>query len=99
MSFLFYATLFLCIAATAIFVTGYIKGVTGAVADHRSQADSPIPEEKDSNYGIAILAAVIVASAIIGLVGVVPEMIYAGPLLAIVTATMNGVAFFVDSKA
>jgi len=99
MSFLFYATLLLCLIATVIFASGYFKGVVGAVTDHRAQADSPIPEEKDSNYGLAILAAVIVASAIIGLVGVVPEMIYAGPLLAIVTATMNGVAFFVDSKA
>ena len=99
MSFLFYATLFLCLIATAIFAIGYFKGVTGAVADHRAAADAPIPEEKDSNYGLAILAAVVAASAIIGLVGVVPEMIYAGPLLAIVTATMNGVAFFVDAKA
>ncbi len=99
MSLLFYTTLILCLIATVIFATGYFKGVTGAVANHRSPADTPIPEEKDSNYGLAIMAAVIAASAIIGLVGVVPEMIYAGPLLAIVTATMNGVAFFVDAKA
>lgn len=99
MSFMFYTTLFLCTVATIIFVAGYFRGVTGAVADHRAEDKAPIPEEKDSNYGVAILAAVVVASTIIGLVGVVPEMIYAGPLLAIVTATMNGVAFFADAKA
>ncbi|MDO6682067.1 MULTISPECIES: hypothetical protein [unclassified Oceanobacter] len=98
MSILFYVTLFLCLIATAIFVAGYIKGVTGAVADHRATAETAIPEEQDSNYGLAILAAVLAASGIIAMVGFVPEMIYAGPFLAIVTATMNGVAFFVDAE-
>ncbi|MGQ7843245.1 hypothetical protein ACUNV4_02130 [Granulosicoccus sp. 3-233] len=99
MSSIYVATLFSCLIATAVFAAGYFKGISEAIADHRTETDSPIPDEKESNYGLAIMVAVIVASSIICLIGIVPEMIYAGPFLAIVTAVMNGVAFFVDSKS
>jgi len=97
MSAIFLVFLFMALIATAVFVIGYYRGVTGAVSDHRA-ADkaAKIPEEENSNYGVAILCAVIASALIIASVGFVPEMMYAGPLLAIVTATMNGVAFFKD---
>lgn len=97
MSAMFYTVLVLSLIATVVFAIGYYRGVSGAVSDHRAAGNAPpIPEEEKSNYGLAIVCAVIASGTIIGLIGVVPEMMYAGPLLAIVTATMNGVAFFFD---
>lgn len=100
MSLTFFAFLLMGLIATVVFALGYYRGVTGAVTDHRNSGESaPIPEEENSNYGLAIVCAVIASAVIIASVGFVPEMMYAGPLLAIVTATMNGVAFFKDPQA
>lgn len=100
MSLIFYVFLLMGLIATVVFVMGYYRGVIGAVTDHRNSGKSaPIPEEENSNYGLAIVCAVIASAVIIASVGFVPEMMYAGPLLAIVTATMNGVAFFKDPQA
>ncbi|OAN87466.1 hypothetical protein A8B84_14820 [Marinobacter sp. EhC06] len=100
MSLTFFVFLLMGLIATVVFVLGYYRGVTGAVTDHQNSDNAaPIPDEENSNYGLAIVCAVIASAVIIASVGFVPEMMYAGPLLAIVTATMNGVAFFKDPQA
>ena len=53
------------------------------------------------NIGTAEFAAlsVLASAAIIAGAGFSPAMIYAGPLLALVTAAGCGLAFFVEDKA
>ena len=47
---------------------------------------------------VSALFAVVASAVVIALVGVAPAWIYAGPILAIVTATGVGVAFLVGNK-
>jgi len=82
--------------ATVVFTVGYVRGARIAIATY----DSDTVEVDDSgdvqNFWWQIAAAVATASIVIWLVGVIPEFIYVGPALAIFTATMNGVAFFLE---
>lgn len=84
------------LVATVLFVAGYAKGVRGALRTH---ADTGIETDTSGDldakwwmFGLAVLAA----STVIFLVGVHPVFIYLGPLLAIITAAANGIAFFLD---
>jgi hypothetical protein len=83
-------------AATLLFIAGYIRGTRTALASY----DDPKIEVDDSGdihtYWWPIVVAVLAAATIIGLVGVSPIFIYAGPLLAIGTAAVNGLAFFLE---
>lgn len=83
-------------AATALFVAGYVRGARLALASYDDDTIEVDDRADIQNYGWRILLAVIVATAVVGLAGVHPAFIYAGPLLAIVTAAANGLAFFVD---
>ncbi|MGA0533704.1 hypothetical protein [Hansschlegelia sp. KR7-227] len=82
--------------ATALFVAGYVRGARIALASY----DDATVEVDDSGdiktYWWPIALAVVAATAIVALAGVHPLFIYAGPLLAIVTAAANGAAFFLD---
>jgi len=77
----------------AVFISG-IVAVREAVRERRDGA--PEGEWVDKGrYGWSAFFAVFASAVIIALVGVNPLWIYAGPLLAIVTATGVGIAFFV----
>jgi len=82
--------------ATVIFVVGYIRGARIAIATY----DDDQVEIDDSgdvqNFWWQIAAAVAAATLVIYLCGVFPEFVYVGPALAIFTATMNGIAFFLE---
>jgi hypothetical protein len=84
--------------ATLLFFAGYIRGTKTALDTY----DDELIEVNDSgdiqHYWLPIGLAVIAATTIIGLVGVIPEFVYAGPALAILTAAMNGIAFFIEEK-
>ncbi|NPU66222.1 hypothetical protein HL667_14555 [Bradyrhizobium sp. 83012] len=85
------------IAVTLFFLAGFWRGLQNAIAEYRGGA----PERSDvPDYGYGGLAAVsVIASAvIIAGAGFSPAMIYAGPLLALVTAAGCGLAFFVEQK-
>ncbi len=82
--------------ATALFIAGYVRGAKVALASY----DDDTVEVDDSGdiktYWWPIAIAVVGAGGVIALEGVHPLFIYAGPLLALVTAGGIGVAFFVD---
>lgn len=96
MSTLQIAFLILGAIATVIFVAGYVKGAKIALSTY----DDDTVEVDDSgdikHYWAPIAAAVGAAIAVIGLMGVNPIFIYAGPLLVIGTAAGIGSAFFFD---
>ncbi len=82
--------------ATALFIAGYVRGTKVALASY----DDDTVEVDDSGdiktYWQPIAVAVFCAGLIIALAGVHPLFIYAGPLLALVTAAGIGAAFFLD---
>jgi hypothetical protein len=97
MSAVFTVIVILGVIGTAIFIIGFGKGVREAVSDYRN----PQPEgawSDDGHYGLSALFAVVASAIVIALAGVAPAWIYAGPLLAIVTAIGVGVAFLVGNK-
>ena len=82
--------------ATILYAVGYSVGIKQAFDD--AQQEEEIADYKDSAYTVTIAIAVLASAVIIGLVGVSPIFIYAGPLLAIVTTFMVGYAFFYERK-
>lgn len=85
------------ILGAAIFLTGFIKGVREAIVEYRN----PQPESDwtdEGYYGASAFFAVLASAIVIALVGVAPAWIYAGPLLAIITAIGVGTAFLVGNK-
>jgi len=85
------------ILVTLFFLAGFWRGLQNAIAEYRGGA----PESNDvPNYQYGSLAAlsVIASAVIIAGAGFSPAMIYAGPLLALVTAAGCGLAFFVEQK-
>jgi len=97
MSTVYTLIVILGLIGAATFLTGFTKGVREAVREHRN----PQPEgawSDEGHYGLSALFAVAASAIVIALVGVAPAWIYAGPLLAIVTATGVGIAFLVGNK-
>src|SRR5271155_2651444 len=91
-SVIFTVIVVLGLLGAVTFLTGFVKGVREAVRDYRH----PEPEAAwtdEGHYGWSAFFAVLASAIVIGLVGVAPAWIYAGPLLAIVTATGVGLAF------
>jgi ABC-type branched-subunit amino acid transport system permease subunit len=84
--------------ATLLFVAGYIRGTKTALATYDDESIEVNDSGDIQHFWLPIGLAVIAAAAIIGLVGVVPAFVYVGPALAIFTAAMNGIAFFVEEK-
>jgi hypothetical protein len=86
------------IAVTAFFLAGFGRGLKNAIAEYRAGAPEP-DDVPDYGYaGIAVLS-VIASAVVIAGAGFSPAMIYAGPLLALVTAAGCGLAFFVEDRA
>jgi hypothetical protein len=86
------------LVATAFFLAGFWKGVRNAVIEYQSNK----PESDDvPEYNYAGIAAISVAASglLIAMPGFSPAWIYAGPLMAIVTAAGCGLAFFMEESA
>jgi hypothetical protein len=86
------------IAVTVFFLAGFWRGLRNAIAEYRAGAPEP-NDVPDYRYGGIAAASVVASALIIAGAGVSPAMIYAGPLLALVTAAGCGLAFFVERKA
>lgn len=82
------------LAATLLFLAGFIRGARQAVAA-RDTAPSDAPVADSGHLGTAIFA-VVASAAVIAAVGFFPAAIYLGPLLAIGTAAAVGIAFYLD---
>jgi hypothetical protein len=82
--------------ATVVFVSGYIKGTRIALASYNDDTVETDDTGDIQTYWGPILTAVLCAVAIVGLAGVHPAFIYAGPACAVGTAFGIGLAFFVD---
>ena len=98
MSLLQAAFLILAILATILFVYGYVRGARAALATY---ADDTVETDDHGDvdaYWWQIGLAVLSSAVVIALAGISPVFIYLGPLLAIVTAGMVGVAFLVDRR-
>jgi hypothetical protein len=97
MSGIFILIVILGLLGAAIFLTGFVKGVGEAIREYRN----PEPESEwadEGRYGSSAFFAVLASAVVIALVGVAPVWIYAGPVLAIVTATGVGLAFLIGNR-
>jgi UDP-N-acetylmuramyl pentapeptide phosphotransferase/UDP-N-acetylglucosamine-1-phosphate transferase len=86
------------IVVSVFFLAGFWRGLMNAVAEYRAGGPEPhdVPEYR---YGGIAALSVVASAVIIAGAGFSPAMIYAGPLLALVTAAGCGLAFFVEDKA
>lgn len=84
--------------ATVLFVAGYVRGTKMALASYDDDRIEVDTSGDIDVYWWKISAGVIAATVIIFLVGISHVFVYVGPLLAIVTAAANGIAFFVESR-
>jgi hypothetical protein len=86
------------IAVTVFFLAGFWRGLKNAIAEYRGGAPetNEVPEYR---YGGIAALSVAASAIIIAGAGFSPAMIYAGPLLALVTAAGCGLAFFVEKNA
>ena len=86
------------IAVAIFFLAGFWRGLMNAIAEYRSGAAEP-NDVPDYAYGGVAALSVVASGVVIASAGFSPAMIYAGPLLALVTAAGCGLAFFVEDKA
>lgn len=86
------------IVVTVFFLAGFGRGLRNAIADYRDGAPES-NEVPDYRYGGLAALSVVASVVIIAGAGFSPVMIYAGPLLALVTAAGCGLAFFFEDKA
>jgi hypothetical protein len=95
MSAIFTAIVAFGLFGAAVFLSGFIVAVRETI-----ERRDPEPEREwvdKGRYGWSAFFAVFASAVVIALAGVSPLWIYSGPLLAIVTATGVGIAFFVGS--
>jgi hypothetical protein len=86
------------IVVTVFFLAGFWRGCKNAIAEYR--VGSPESDEvPDYRYGGIAALSVVASAVVIAGAGFSPAMIYAGPLLALVTAAGCGLAFFMEDKA
>jgi hypothetical protein len=98
MSTIFTVIVVLGLFGAAVFLSGFVTAVREAIQQHGDT--TPEAEWVDKgHYGWSAFFAVFASALVIALVGVSPIWIYAGPLLAIVTATGVGIAFFVGRSS
>ena len=83
------------IAATVLFLAGFAVGLKNAIVEYRSGAPEP-SDVPDYRYGGLAAISVLASALFIALPGFGPMWIYAGPLLALVTAAGCGIAFFAE---
>jgi hypothetical protein len=86
------------IVVTIFFLAGFWRGLKNAVAEYRAGAVEP-NDVPDYRYGSLAAFSVVASAVVIAGAGFSPALIYAGPLLALVTAAGCGLAFFVEDKA
>jgi hypothetical protein len=86
------------IVVTIFFLAGFWRGLKNAVAEYRAGAAEP-DDVPDYRYGGIAAFSVVASAVVIAGAGFSPALIYAGPLLALVTAAGCGLAFFVEDKA
>ena len=79
-------------------MTGYVKGTRAALATYADDFVETDDRGDVETYWWQVGFAVVASATVIALAGISPIFIYLGPLLAIVTAAMIGVAFLVDTK-
>ena len=85
------------IVVTIFFLAGFWRGCKNAIAEYR--AGSPESDVvPDYRYGWIAALSVVASALVIAGVGFSPAMIYAGPLLALVTAAGCGLAFFMEDQ-
>lgn len=82
--------------ATLLFIAGYIRGTRIALASHGDDRIEVDDTGDIQHFWPSALLAVVVATVVIGLAGVIPQFVYVGPALCIFTAAMNGIAFFLE---
>ena len=97
MSTVFTAIVIFGLIGAAVFLVGLTKGVRDTLTERKAPSRQAAWSE-DRGYGLSALVAVLVSAVVIGLAGVSPGWIYAGPFLAIVTATGVGVCFLVGNR-
>jgi hypothetical protein len=86
------------IVVTLFFLVGFGLGLKNAIDEYRDGVPES-DEVPDYRYGGIAALSVIASAVVIAGAGFSPAMIYAGPLLALVTAAGCGLAFFVEGKA
>ena len=86
----------LALVATVIFFSGYVKGTLTAIRTHSDDTLNTDTSLDIQSFWPKIALAVFLAALVIGLVGVFPSFVYVGPALAMFTAIMNGMAFFIE---
>jgi hypothetical protein len=96
----FIAISILGLLATVLFVAGYFRGASSALTDRQqSHSQTTIEGENKARYVVPVVFAVATSAVVIALVGVDPIFVYLGPLLAIATSAMIGIAFFYDRES
>jgi hypothetical protein len=96
----FIAISILGLLATVLFVAGYFRGASSALTDRQqSHSQTTIEGENKTRYVVPVVFAVATSAVVIALVGVDPIFVYLGPLLAIATSAMIGIAFFYDRES
>ncbi|MGE0237329.1 MAG: hypothetical protein AB7F09_18865 [Parvibaculaceae bacterium] len=88
--------LILGLAATAVFIVGFVRGLKQTIAQRHAKGAAEAPSTGD--HWPSVIFAVIASALIIAAVGFVPYAVYAGPFLVILTAAANGLAFFLDGS-
>ncbi len=83
------------LAATALFLLGFGRGLRNAIIEYRNHAPEPT-DVPDFNYVGVAAVSVVASGVIIALAGVSPMFIYVGPLLALCTAAGIGIAFLIE---
>jgi hypothetical protein len=84
------------LAATVLFILGFLRGIRSAIAGRNHPA--PASNDDEISRFPSALVAVVASAAVIAAVGFAPAAIYIGPFLAIVTAAGVGLAFFLEPK-
>ncbi len=86
--------LVLGLAATALFVAGFLRGLRQAL-DSRNHASKDVPVSENEHWP-SVIFAVIVSALAIAAVGFTSAAVYVGPFLVLLTAAGTGLAFFLD---
>ncbi len=82
---------------TVFFLAGFWRGLRNAIAEYRERR-ARVDEVPEYRYGGIAALSVVASVVIIAGAGFSPIMIYAGPLLALVTAAGCGLAFFLKTR-
>jgi hypothetical protein len=85
--------------ATLLFIAGYVRGTSIALASHADDRIEVDDAGDISHFWPSAAFAVVMATVAIALAGVLPQFIYLGPALCIFTAAATGVAFFLEDSA